>query len=262
MDAGAFQEAIKAAKTVIKKYPSLEGKCERIIGESLLELKEYSDALKLFNKTLKTRKMPWALFGQARAYFNLGELNKAERKLRQLMLDNCFFVSAYDWLAKTKVAQGQPEEAQAILIDAIGRSPKNVLRQIELGHLSLSIKDYNTAEMSYRRAVFLAKHSCYNTADVYLGHLESLVRIADDGPLIERQLDNFNNTLKKIHQSFLDDPIVAAKSYSYEIDIYLSNNDITTAKQMFELWLNEVKANVASAPTKQQTQKYKAAFGV
>ncbi|MBJ7538123.1 response regulator [Marinomonas transparens] len=261
LDAGEFQETIKAAKAVMKKHPSLEGRCERVIGKSLLELKQYPEALKLFNKTLKSRKMPWALFGQAKSYFHLGELDKAEKNLRQLMLDNRFFVSAYDWLAKTKVAQGHPEEAQAILIDAIGRSPKNVLRQIELGHLSLSIKDYTTAEMAYRRAVFLAKHSCYNTADVYLGHLESLVRIADDGPLAERQLDNFNNTLKKIHQSFIDDPRVAAKSYSYEIDIYLANKDLTTAKQMFELWLNEVKTNVASPPTKQQTQKYTAAFG-
>lgn len=261
LDANNFEEAIIAAKQVMEKYPSLIGKCERIIGESLLEIKEYKKALSLFKKTLKSRKMPWALFGKAKSYFLMGELDKAEQNFRQLMLDNRFFVSAYDWLAKIQVIQGKYEEAQATLIEAIGRSPKNILRQMELGNISLSLNDSTTAEMSFRRAVFLAKYSCYNTADVYLKHLESLARISDSGPLLPRQKDNFNSTLKKVHESFFDDPNNKAKAYSYEIDIYLADNDISTAKQIFEAWLSEVQSGSATAPTKEQSVNYTKAFG-
>ncbi|WP_417537968.1 response regulator [Marinomonas sp.] len=261
LDKGDFESAIVAAKIVMKKYPSLIGKCERIIGESLLELKEYKKALSLFNKTLKSRKMPWALFGKGKSYFLMGELEKAEQSFRQLMLDNRFFVSAYDWLAKIQVVEGKLEEAQSTLIEAIGRSPKNILRQMELGKISLDLNDSMTAEMSYRRAVFLAKYSCYNTADVYLNHLESLARISDNGPLLPRQKDNFDSTLKKIHESFFDDPDNKAKAYSCEIDVYLADKDTLTAKQIFEAWLSEVKSGSSTAPTKQQSASYAAAFG-
>ena len=173
-----------------------------------------------------------------------------------------FFVSAYDWLAKIQVVQGKPEEAQATLIEAVGRSPKNILRQMELGNISLSINDNLTAEMSFRRAVFLAKYSCYNTADVYLKHLESLAKISKSGPLLPRQKNNFDSTLKKVHESFFEDSDNKAKAYSYEIDIYLANNDKSTAQQIFEAWLSEVKSASATAPSKQQSSAYAKSFGI
>ncbi|RNF51144.1 response regulator [Marinomonas hwangdonensis] len=261
LDAKNFEGAITAAKQVMKDHPSLIGKCERIIGECLLEAKEYKKALSLFNKTLKDRKMPWALFGKAKTYFYMGDLESAEKNLRQLMLDNRFFVSAYDWLAKIQVSQDKLEEAQSTLIDAVGRSPKNILRQIELGNVSLSLQDYLAAEMAFRRAVFLAKYSCYNTADVYLKHLEALARLSDTGPLLSRQKDNFESTLKKVHGQFFDNSDNKAKTYSFEIDVYISENDISTAKQIFEAWLSEVEFGSATAPTKQQRSAYSAAFG-
>ena len=261
LDAKNFEGAITAAKQVMKDHPSLIGKCERIIGECLLEVKEYKKALSLFNKTLKDRKMPWALFGKAKTYFYMGDLENAEKNLRQLMLDNRFFVSAYDWLAKIQVSQGKLEEAQSTLIDAVGRSPKNILRQIELGKVSLSLQDYLAAEMAFRRAVFLAKYSCYNTADVYLKHLESLARLSDTGPLLSRQKDNFESTLKKVHDQFFDNNDNRAKAYSYEIDIAISEKDLSTAKQIFEAWLSEVEFGSATAPTKQQHSAYTTAFG-
>ena len=261
LDANNFNEAILAAKRVAKKHPSLLGKCERIIGESFLEIKEYKKALSLFNKTLKNRKMPWALFGKAKTYFFMGELEKAEQSFRQLMLDNRFFVSAYDWLAKIQVKNNNLEEAQATLIEAVEKSPKNILRQMELGKISLLLNDYIAAEMAYRRAVFLAKYSCYNTAEVYIKHLESLARISDSGPLLPRQKDNFESTLKKIHESFFDDPDNKAKTYSYEIDVYLADNDKSTAKQIFEAWLSEVKSGSATPPSKQQSTFFTKSFG-
>jgi CheY-like chemotaxis protein len=261
LDANDLPAAITAATLAMEKYPALIGKCERVIGESLLELKEYDKALELFEGTIKSRKMPWALFGKAKSYFLMGELENAERYFRQLMLDNRFFVNAYDWLAKTQLAQGNPEGAQDTLIEAIMKSPKNLLRQMELGRVSLLLKDSMTAEMAYRRAVFLAKNSCYNTSEPYLCHLESLARMSDEGPLQQRQKDNFNSTLKKIHDAFFDDPADKARTYSYEMDVYLAEEDILTAKQIFEVWIGEVKSGATIAPTQEQSSTYLSAFG-
>lgn len=253
--------AIEAAKLAMAKYPALKGRCERIIGESLLELKDYDKALSLFNSTLRERKMPWALFGKAKSYFLMAELDKAEQSFRQLMLDNRFFVSAYDWLAKILIRQGKQEEAQATLIEAVNRSPKNLLRQIELGNISLTLHDFITAEMAYRRAVFLARHSCYNTADVYLKHLESLVRISEEDALSSRQRNHFEATLKKVHESFYDDPDHRATTYGYDIAVHLADHDINGAHQIYDTWLKDIKTGITSAPSKQQSLKYAKAFG-
>ncbi len=260
LDAGDHEAAIDAATTAMNDYPSLIGKCERIIGESLLELKDYDKALSVFENTIKERKMPWALFGKAKAHYLMGELETAEQHFQQLTLDNRFFVSAYDWLAKTQLALEKPEEAQATLIKAIEKSPKNLLRQMELGRISLLLNDNITAEMAYRRSVFLVKHSCYNIHDVHVRHLESLARISDNGPLLPRQKDNFNNTLKKVYDQPLEDPELKAQVYSYEIDVLLSENDINTAKQLFEVWLREVRFEMSAAPNKQQSATYLEAF--
>ncbi|MEL0614387.1 response regulator [Marinomonas arenicola] len=257
LDKKDFPKAIEEAYKVIEAHPSLEGKCHRVIGECYLEMKEYQQAKEIFASVLKNRKMPWAVFGEARACFYLNQLEQSESKFRQLMLDNRFFVSAYDWLAKIKIAQKDNAAAQAILIDAIERSPKNLLRQMELGKLSLIIKDYNTAELAFRRAVSLAKHSCYNTAEIYLNHLSTFAKLSEEAPLSSRQKETFQSTLKKIHQLFFDDPAVRAQTYSYETDIYLNSKDLNNAKNTLQLWIRDVETGIALAPTNQQNTHYK-----
>lgn len=260
LDKKDFARAIEEAYLVIAAHPSLEGKCLRTIGECYIEMQEYAQAKEVFSSVLKTRKMPWAVFGEARACFYLNHLEQSEAKFRQLMLDNRFFVSAYDWLAKIKIAQKDHVAAQAILVDAIERSPKNLLRQMELGKLSMIIKDYQTSELAFRRAVSLAKHSCYNTADIYLKHLSTFAKLSEQGPLSSRYKESFQSTLKKIHQLFFDDPAVRAQTYSYETDIYLNSNDANNAKNTLQLWVRDVESGIALAPTNQQNTQYKLAL--
>jgi len=63
-----------------------------------------------------------------------------------------------------------------------------------------------------------------------------------------------------VHEQFFENPADKAKIYSYEIDIYLADKDITAAKKIFEVWLNEVQSGVTMAPTKQQSITYLKAF--
>ncbi|ADZ91277.1 response regulator [Marinomonas mediterranea] len=260
LDAKDYAKAIVEANKVATNHPSLASKCGRIIGDCLLTLERYKEALSVFDSHLKERKMPWALFGKAKANYYLERLDKAESGFRQLMLDNKFFVNSYDWLAKTLVKRGDLEEAQSVLVDAVMRSPKNLLRQIELGKLSMTVDDSTTAEMSFRRAVFLAKNSCFNDADVYVDHLRSIVAIAEAGEFTPRQRDNFNATLKKIHQQFFEDPTVRAHTYQSEVSLYNANGDEKTAKQLLEMWRHEAESGMASEPDNEFKQKFSNLF--
>ena len=261
LDANNYQEAINAAKIIAEKTPSLVSKCQRIIGESLIHLEKYKEALFVFKQARKESRMPWAFFGEAKCHYYLNNIEKAEKKFRQLTLDNKFFVSAYDWLAKTLVKKGELDEAQSVLLDAVGRSPKNLMRQIELGKLSLEVKDNMMAEMSFRRAVFLAKHSCFNEAEVYLQHMTSIVALAREGDITSRQLSNFQTTLEKVHQTFFDSARVRSEAYLIEIELYAATGDTKTMNQIEEVWNHDIESGLAepiSSAAQQRISQLKA----
>ncbi|MBM6550264.1 response regulator [Marinomonas ostreistagni] len=255
LDRQDYQTAIDEAQVAASQYPALENRCQRIIGDCLIALERYEEALTLFENCRRENRMPWAVFGEAKCYFLMNQLDKAEGKLRQLTLDNKYFVTAYDWLAKTLKQQGNLSEAQAVLIDAVQRSPKSLLRQLELGSVSLEVNDPIMAEMSLRRAVFLARHSCYNQAQVYLKHMQSIVALAKDMELPSRQLENFQNTLGKLHQQFFDDKAVRTEAYLLEMELYSVLKDMKTVKQMEEIWNHDLESGLAEAPSDTQSKR-------
>lgn len=248
LDASNYELAVKEARIAAEAYPALSSRCQRIIGDAMMSLERYEEALAIYKEARKESKMPWAVFGEAKCHYFLNNIEKAESKFRQLTLDNKFFVSAYDWLAKTLVKKGEMETAQAVLVDAVERSPKNLLRQIELGKLSLEVHDNVMAEMSFRRAVFLAKHSCFNEAEVYLQHMTSIVALAQESDLPSRQLDNFQTTLAKIHQSFFKSPDVRSNAYMLEMELYCAMGDHKTMNQIEEVWNHDIETGAATSP--------------
>ncbi len=251
LDEKDFSKAINECHEVIKKHPYLEGKCNRIIGECYINLNKFTDAKKIYKGSLERQKMPWALFGLAKTLFLMKEYDSAEKKFKQLMLDNKFFVNAYDWLAKCLIAQNRHDEAKTVLIDAIERSPKSILRQIELGKLSLNLKDYFLAEMSFRRAVFLAKHSCFNSPEIYLNHLRSIVGLASQESLMPRQKDNFKSTLKKVEPFQLEDVAVCTSIHEIQVQFYLNQDDKKNAAEALSLWQADYEEGLANKPSEQ-----------
>lgn len=251
LDDKDYQKAIIAADEAIGKFPYLESKCTRTKGDCYLELEEYDKAIELFDATMKERKMPWALFGLAKAYFFKQEYNEAESRFRQLTLDNRFFVNAYDWLAKCLLEQNRKEEAHAVILEAIEKSPKAILRQIELGRLSMEMGDYNTAEWAYRKAVFLGKHSVHNHYEITINHLKTFLGMAENGQLQTKQLDSFQNAVSRAQKRFMRQADAKAQVYQTEIELYLALNDLQRATSSFSAWTNDVKNDTALPPPKE-----------
>jgi CheY-like chemotaxis protein/TolA-binding protein len=261
LDQKKYEQAIDEAVKVVEEHPFLESKCSRIKGECFLELKQYDNAIDLFQTALKERKMPWALFGLAKAHFFKGNYEEAESRFRQLMLDNRFFVNAYDWLAKCLVKLDKKEEAQATLIDAVAKSPKAILRQIELGELSAELNDFETSEMSFRRAVFLAKHSIYSDSSIYFQHLKSFIGIAKEHELSNRQVDNFKITLKKIQKLFGDNPKIKSGAYEIEIELFITQDKLNQAKSAHLLYKQDVEMGLAAPESDRFKKKLEPLLG-
>lgn len=141
----------------------------RIKTNLLLDIGRYDDAKELFNKILSVRDVPWAKTGLAKAAFHLGEMETAQRLLKEVISENRTYMEAHDWLVKTYQQQGDLEEAQRILLRCTETSPNSMNRQKMLGEIAHKRGDLDVAEKAYRKTIKLGENSILNTPVAHLG---------------------------------------------------------------------------------------------
>ncbi|MBJ7536885.1 response regulator [Marinomonas transparens] len=246
LDKKDYQKAIDECLTSIETHPFLKGKCQRILCECYVELKQYDKALKVYNDVLNDRQMPWALFGKAKIQFLQKKFTEAENNFRQLTFDNQFFVNAYDWLAKCFLAQDRFKDAQQMLIKSVDKAPQNITRQALLAQLSMDLQDYELAETAYRKAIALAKHSFVNPPDIYIKHLVSLIRICQKQKHLDaKQKQIFERTSQRIKYFFEHDKKTMTHRYELNVDLQIVSDDQKHALQVLSDWKKEAaKGNV------------------
>lgn len=176
IDQKKYKEAINACNKIAKEHPKYQIKALRIKSKLLLNLEHYDDAKKLFQKLVDARNFPWARLGLGKIAYYEGSYDKALQVFQQLADEDNRNVEAYDWLSKVYLSQNSPEDAQKALQHAVERSPKSIIRQMDLGNISKTNEDWQIAEVAFRKSVNLGKNSCYRTADNYT----SLVQVLQD----------------------------------------------------------------------------------
>ena len=174
IDIQAKQKVIQLCDEYLKKYPKLKLKVERIKGRTLITMKEHQQALDLYQTILDEREINWALLGKATCLYQLQRYDDAEKVLNYTIKEHPKYVQCYDLLAKIHLKRKELKPAQDVLLQATLVSPKQVLRQMELGRIAYANKDFSIAEGAFKQSVKLARHSCYRTAKNYLFFARSL----------------------------------------------------------------------------------------
>ncbi len=159
---------------LILAQPRLKRRVERIKGRTLIKLKKFEDALALYEEILQEREINWALLGKATCLFKLEQYPAAEKVLVRTIREHPKYVQCYDLLSKIHLKNKDLKSAQNSLISATNVSPKQVLRQMELGRLAYANKDFTVAEAAFKMSVKLARHSCYRSVKNYLFFAKSV----------------------------------------------------------------------------------------
>lgn len=199
----------------------------RIKTNLLLDIGRYDDAKELFNKILSVRDVPWAKTGLAKVAFYLGEMETAQRLLKEVIGENRTYMEAHDWLVRTYQQQGDMEEAQRILLRCTETSPNSMNRQKLLGEIAHKRGDLDVAEKAYRKTIKLGENSILNTPVAHLG----LAKICTekDNPSEALQL------LKNVRKEF-DDKAANLNARMMEGLVYQKTGDhINTRKAAEEL---------------------------
>jgi CheY-like chemotaxis protein len=167
-------KTIQLCDEFIKQYPRLELRVKRIKSRTLINMKSYNDALKLFDSILNEREINWAMLGKATCLFHLKKYNDAKKLVEYTIEQHPNYVQCYDLLSKINIKQKDLIAAQNALVRAIQVSPKQVLRQMELGRIAFANLDFEVAEGAFKQSVKLARHSCYRSVKNYLLFAKSL----------------------------------------------------------------------------------------
>jgi CheY-like chemotaxis protein/predicted Zn-dependent protease len=174
IDRQAKNEVLQLCDEYIKNKPRLKNRVERIKGRTLMSLKRWDDALSLYDEILKDHELTWALLGKATCLFHTDQFKESKNLLEYTIKLHPKYVQCYDLLAKIHLKNKDLKSAQNTLISATHVSPKQVLRQMELGRIAFANKDLAVAETAFRHSVKLARHSCYRSVKNYLSFAKAV----------------------------------------------------------------------------------------
>ncbi|CDG83037.1 response regulator [Janthinobacterium agaricidamnosum] len=176
---GNLRAAIKACADAELKHPRYAADFARLRAELHLTLNEWSEAESIYQETLLTRPMAWAHLGLARTLHEQQRYEEAQQALGELVEQNPRFMAAYDLLAQTHEAMGQPLLAKKILEDAVAISPHMVRRLRRLGEVSFDSGDIGGAERAFKQVVSKAKYSEFRNPEDHVNLVRTLVQKGD-----------------------------------------------------------------------------------
>jgi tetratricopeptide (TPR) repeat protein len=141
----------------------------RMKASLLMRSGEPERARECYERVLEQREYQWARAGLAKIRMLDGEFEQARQILQNVIAENRYYMDAYDQLATAYQNMGQAEEACTILERAALLSPNSVMRQRNLGMLSLKLGNNGMAEKAFRKCKAIGEYSIMKTPDAYLG---------------------------------------------------------------------------------------------
>ena len=179
LELGRLREAILASEMAGASNPRYATECARLRAEAHAGLGELAQAEAIFREILEIRPLGWAQLGLARCQFQQDQFAQALETLQQLIDDNPKFMAAYDLMARTQQAIGQPAEARAALEAAVSISPHMVRRLRHLGQVALEAGDVEAAEKTFKQVVAKSKYSEFRDPEDHVNLVRTLVKKGD-----------------------------------------------------------------------------------
>ena len=163
-----YPQALKLADAMIAAKSKYSMACMRIKADLYLKMADLAKAHEVYQRVLNARPITWALLGMGKLMFAQEAYEEASKHFNAVLKQIPNYPEALEWLAKIEVIEGNPQQAQKTLQTAVSVSPKVSQRQIALGDLANSNKDYEIAKRAYRAAIKHSRDTIHQSPDSYL----------------------------------------------------------------------------------------------
>ncbi len=175
MENGDIRGAIAYCLDGRARFPQYAVDFLRLAAELHVALGEPDQAQRIYKEVLELKAVPWARLGLAKTLFMQKNFDEAEQTLESLINESKNYLDAYDWLAKTKEANGKIDAALDVLADAVTVSPHVVRRLRKLGEMAIEAGDHQTAEKVLAEVVHQGKYSEFRNPEDHVKLVQALV---------------------------------------------------------------------------------------
>ena len=244
IDSKKYKIAINECDNIIKEKAKYKIKALRIKSKLLLKLEYYAEAEKLFKEVIEMRDIPWARLGLGKiSYFN-NNLDSALAIFTKLAEEDTRNVEAYDWISKINLSQDNPIAAQEALQHAIKRSPKSILRQMELANIAKTNEDWPVSEVAFRKSVNLGKDSCYKSPNNYASLVQVLQHTLKNasGRKLKDATNEASRILDSLEKEFSDNHEMQVFSKVLRAEMESNLGKVEDAKRLLEEIQGEIKS--------------------
>lgn len=131
----------------------------RIKGNALILSGQGEAAIGFYEQALAMRPLPWAKLGLAKAYQQVGELERSKQTLQMLINEAPRLMIAYDMLGSLHLAAGDTDAAMAVLDDACQISPNSLARHRAIASVAEEKGDFSRVEQALELVVKKTKNS-------------------------------------------------------------------------------------------------------
>ncbi len=157
-----------------EKYPRYRSWLRKTRVRMLLRHGRLEEAEAAIQVIIARRDQDWALIELARIQRARGNTGETRRTLDRALAVNPANTLALDQMATCFRDLGQPQRAQATLLQAVRIAPINVKRQRQLGHVSRELRHFKIAVKAYKDILSLVKGSYLDSPVHFLNAIEAL----------------------------------------------------------------------------------------
>ncbi|WP_286270781.1 tetratricopeptide repeat-containing response regulator [Thalassotalea hakodatensis] len=191
LDTNDRKKVIKLCNQEAYKNSPYKHECLGIRSRQHFELGEYQQARKIYSAYVGTPNCQWATIGLGKIALVEQNYHEAEKCFQAIVDDNPFYLSAYDWLAKSQIYNNDHEKAEQTLEQALLVSPRSVTRLKQYAEICLNNNSLGKATSALSKTNDLAYHSIHKKPDNAIQFAEALIGHADN--LSESQIRKLND---------------------------------------------------------------------
>ncbi|XQW85177.1 response regulator [Thalassotalea piscium] len=225
-----------------------KNECLGIKSRQYFDLKQYDKAKEIYDAYLGSPNCQWAALGLGKIALIEQNYNIAEQYFTAIIEDNEYYLSAYDWLAKSYQLTNEASKAEEVLENALLVSPRSVSRLKQYAQLCIDNNQFAKATKALSKTNELALHSVHKNPENALLFIESLLEYSQTLNLVEvkrlnikafdmlaKMQRDFNNQETKVIALFL-----AARLHDKAKDVALTRSSLIEAERLLEKFRKQI----------------------
>lgn len=254
LDRDNYEKAVALCLQAQKTQPRYNTWLLKTLGDLYFRLGELDQAESIYNDTLTSRDIPWALLGRCRVLLAKGKGEAAVLDLQRLVNSNPDYMEAYDLLAESLAITGNPVQAQQILEAAVQHSPNALLRQKQLALQAEMNADMESAVKAWRRTVSLSQHSIHDSPDHYLALSSALADLSESADsnldkssssqVTAAQIKEANTTLATMEKRFTNNAELSIRSRILQCRLLAAEGSLADSQAL----LDKVRQELTPVP--------------